>query len=62
MMFYMAPSGSLALPVGSSGTITVQVDGQDGQDVQAPTPTNRVVTISGSGGSHSASVTYGSSS
>lgn len=55
----LSTSGSLALPVGSSGTITVQVDGQD---VQAPTPTKGVVTISGSGGSHSASVTYGSSS
>ena len=48
-------TGSLALPVGTSGAINVQIDGQD---VQTPTPDNGAVTISGSGGSHDATVTY----
>lgn len=52
-------SGTLVLPGGSSSQVKVQVDGQD---VQAPAPTSGAVTISGSGGSHSATVTYGSSS
>jgi hypothetical protein len=52
-------SGTLVLPGGSSSQVKVQVDGQD---VQAPAPTSGAVTISGSGGPHSATVTYGSSS
>jgi Bacterial alpha-L-rhamnosidase C-terminal domain len=52
-------SGSLVLPLGSSSAIIVQIDGQD---VQTPTPVNGAVTISGSAGSHNATVTYGAAS
>lgn len=49
-------TGTLVLPIGTSGSVTVHIDGQS---VEATELTNGAVTISGSGGKHTATVVYG---
>lgn len=52
----LSTTGTLVLPVRLSGSVTVQIDGQS---IESSELTNGAVTMSGSGGKHTAIVVYG---